>query len=267
MNSLITVLNIVDLLTAVVAVALSGSLLAPYFAHIYKAAEQMRSVPLVNTTLIFLEENKEVFIPIADAGKQMAFAIYSTAIAILKPVVKALVVILRIVKPYILFAANHTRIALRQIQQTGMSFTAAIQSMSEKLWDFGSSLAVVVKGFAYMVAYLTKGLSMVFSSFENVFQVGYRILFHTNQVTWNEVSSAFIPLVVVTAAFGFLYWMKRSKVTPVPQTPALRRSSRLARKRAMFSCGDLSAPASTGRGGSPVFASEKASSTTTASNL
>lgn len=241
MTALITVLNIMDILTAVLAVAVSGTLLAPYLTPFYKVAEQMKSVPIVNTTLVFLEENKEVFIPITDAGKQLAFAIYSTALAILKPVVRALVVILRVIKPYILFAANVTRITIQRVQEAGVSLSLAVQSMSEKLWDFGSSLAVVMKGVAYMVAYITKGLSVVFSSFDDVFRVGYRILFHTNQVSWNEVSSAFSPLLVVIAVFALLYWMKRSKVTPVPQTAAPRRSSRLARKRAMFSCGDVSA--------------------------
>jgi hypothetical protein len=250
MSSLIAVLNPLDILAT--AVVLSWS--APFLAPLVLAFERWMNVPIVNTTLVFFEKNKDVFIPISDLGKQLAFAMYSTAIAILKPAVKALVVILRIVKPYILFAANITRITIHRVQQTGMSFTAAIQSMSEKLWDFGSSLAVVVKGFAYMVAYLTKGLSMVFNSFEHVSSLGYRILFHTNQVTWNEVSSAFIPLVVVTAVLASLYWMKRDKATPVAQqaTGVPRRSSRLARKRALFSCGDFSVSA---------FPSEKPSAT------
>jgi hypothetical protein len=252
MSSLIAVLNPLDILATAVVLSWSAPLLAP----LVLAFERWMNVPIVNTTLVFFEKNKDVFIPISDLGKQLAFAMYSTAIAILKPAVKALVVILRFLKPYVLFAANMTRTTLRQVQEAGLSFSLAVKSMSEKLWDFGSSLAVVVKGLAQVLASMMKGLSLVFNSFENVSSVGYRILFHTNQVTWNEVSSAFIPLVVVTAVLAFLYWMKRDKTTPVAQqaTGIPRRSSRLARKRALFSCGDFSVSA---------FPSEKPSATPT----
>jgi hypothetical protein len=255
MSALIAVFNIMDILTAVAAVVLSGSMLASLFGI---TVNQFKSNPIVNTTLVFFEQNKEVFLPIANAGKQLVFAIYSTAITILKPTIKALVAIIRILKPYILFVANVTRITIRRVQEAGMSASQAVKNFGANLWDFGSSLAVVTKGLAQLIAYCMKGLSVVFSSFENVFNLGYRILFQTSQITWEELSSALIPLAVVSLVLGSIYWMKRSKtnVAIPPVKPVPRRSDRIARKRAMLFCKDLSVPSSS---------SEKSSAT--ASNL
>lgn len=220
MTSLISVMNPLDILAAATAVYLSGPLLGPMLFQYYESW---------NTTLVYLEQNKEVFLPV----KQFAKAIFARAVMILKPAFKAIVLAYQFLKPIIIAMINVTSNAVQNAREMGLSLTTMAQNFGSTLWDFSSSLAIVLKGFAQITAVLIKGLSTLFSSFENVFHVGYRILFHTRDVTWEDLSSAFIPLLVVFATISFLSWMKRPAVESTK--PALRRSDRIARKRAMFS--------------------------------
>ena len=252
MSSLMSVLNPLDVLLGALIMSWSGPLLEPFFAYLTNHYDGWKAIPYVNTTLVFLEKNKEVFVPIANAGKQISFAIHSSSIIVLRPMIKALVLLYNTLKPIVLAVLNVTRNALQQLRDMGLSLTTVAQNLAAKVLDFGKSLAIVTKALAQATAYIVKGVSIVIASFDNLFTLGYRILFHTRDLTWDDATSALIPLVVVMSTLGFFYWMKRPTVAAAAATApsekcVLRRSPRIARKRSMFLCQDLSSFPLTGK--------------------
>ena len=231
MSSLISLLNPLDILLGALILSWSD----PLFLSLNKSYETWKTNPYVNTSLVFLEKTNDVFLPLTNT--------------ILTPTIKAVVLLYNTLKPIILAILNVTRATLQKIRDMGVSLSLVAQNVASTVLDFGKSLATVTKAVVQGTAYILKGFSIVIASFENLFTLGYRILFHTRELTWDDATSALIPLVVVGSTLGFFYWMKKPSATASAATATaaaaetnsvLRRSPRIARKRSMFLCQDLS---------------------------
>jgi hypothetical protein len=117
--------------------------------------------------------------------------------------------------------------------------------------DFAVSLGTVTKALASVFVNLVHGFSYVVRSFEDVNAFLYKALFESHTVSWEDIYNISIPFVVVFSILAFLtYRANRSltsetkKMDEEPFVP--RRSSRIAKKRAMLLSADLGslAPAS-----------------------
>ena len=179
--------------------------------------------PILNTTLVALESTKDVWKPIL-AG----------ALVLVKPIVRALVLLIR---EGFRFALQ----AIRMLRAAGVDVSAALRQFAVTLSDFGSSVVIVARAVGKGLFYAFKGLSIVLSSVESVVTTVHRILFTSHKVTWEDLTMIAFPLGVVLGLLLITIW--RSRPTRVKdsfsESTVPRRSSRLARKRAMLLSADL----------------------------
>jgi len=152
---------------------------------------------------------------------------------VIKPIVKALLHVFA-------FAFNAVIPILATLKDAGMNVTTALSNFANEFSDFGKSLYVVGRGLTNAFVYSVKGLSMIIKSFEDVLAFLPRMVFQAHQITLEELSTMMIPFFVVGSVLLLARW-SLSKPAPQQFPVPLRRSSRLERKRAMMSCGDLSA--------------------------
>lgn len=210
MSSLMTYGSIVAVLAMVVQVFWSSLSKDPLLG------------PLLNTTLVALESTKGVWVPILNG-----------ALVLVKPIVRALLVVLR---EGIRYAVE----AIRRLRAAGLDVSVALRQLALTLSEFGSSLLIVGRTLGKGLFYAFKGLSIVLSSVESVATTGYRILFSSHKVTWEDLTTIAFPLGVMVGLILVAIWRSRTRrpqKTVIPQLP--RRSSRLERKRAMLLSADL----------------------------
>lgn len=155
------------------------------------------------------------------------------SLMVIKPIVKALLHVFA-------FAFNAVIPILATLKDAGMNVTTALSNFANEFSDFGKSLYVVGRGLTNAFVYSVKGLSMIIKSFEDVLAFLPRMVFQAHQITLEELSTMMIPFFVVGSVLLLARW-SLSKPAPQQFPVPLRRSSRLERKRAMMSCGDLSA--------------------------
>lgn len=184
--------------------------------------------PILNTTLVILKTTEVVWRPAVNF-----------AVVLLKPIVKALVRLAPIVKDLVLFAMNTTVTAFRTAQKMGLSFASAFPSFVQGMKDIGEALITLVRGMGNMMYYILRATSLVVGSVESVFVFGKRLLFEAHLLTVNDVYNVALPFIIVTSLIGFLYWFRKAPQKDV-QVFQPRRSSRLARKRAMMYASDIS---------------------------
>jgi hypothetical protein len=218
---------------------------------------------LVNTTLVVLENTEVVWKPALNASLVVIKPIAAFALMVLKPfgplalvladnLVKGLVVLGFVTAHVVILVASTIRSFLQFVQSTGLNVSSAFQSFAEGTKDFVLSLATVVKALGKVTVSLVHITGFIVGSFERVGSFLYQFLFAPTSVTWNDFVNLSIPFAVVLSVVSLLVWRSTSKNT-VPQKKIdeecvmPRRSSRIARKRAMMLCSDSS------------FASEKPS--------
>lgn len=223
------------------------NLLQPYF-------NSWMANPLVNASLIFFEKNKEVFIPLAAAGKQLIQLTVNASLVLLQPVLKLLIAVARAVRPLVLLAFDAIQSLIQLSSSLGVSLGTTVQAMSSQLLELGRSTTVVVKALTYALYYVMRGLSFLINSFDQVFVFSHRALFQTNQITLQELYSVAIPFAVVATVLALLFWPTKSSArnSSPPTITVPRRSSRLARKRAMLMCYDMSNSPPTSKKSSPT---------------
>ena len=177
--------------------------------------------PILNTTLVALESTKGVWMPILGG-----------ALALAKPFFKGLVLMIQ----------SGIRLALqmvRMLRNAGMDVSVALRQFATTLSEFGSSVLVVGRTLGKGLFYAFKGLSLVLSSVESAVVTTHRVLFSSHQATWEDLVTIAIPLGVVLGLILITIWRSAPKRTPTKEASP-RRSSRLARKRAMLLSADLS---------------------------
>jgi hypothetical protein len=226
---------------------------------------------LVNNTLVVLKNTEVVWRPIVNTSLVILKPILYFALMVLKPFgTLGLVVLDKAFKGLVTvgFVTVHIVIGLVEGVQSfmnytksmGLDFANAVKSGAFVLKDFTLSLAKIIQWIGYALYQLIFGVRYLIDSCEQVGIFLHRLLFEAHKITWNDVYNISIPFLVVGSILGFFVWRISKKFTSKPvdlskkyddEYGIPRRSSRLARKRALLTCQDLSS-----------FPSEKSSSHT-----
>lgn len=237
--------------------------------------QYLMSIPLVsslvNTTSVFLNNTQEVWRPL-----------YNSSLLVLKPFSGAL-------KPFgdvgLLFAEMSIRsmilmgyvtvVTVREAakyllqfalltRDAGLSLTSSFGNAFVAIKEFTVAVFSLFRGFGYLTMNLVKSAGFVVNSFEAVSDFLYQFVFYPHTVTWSDISNIVFPFAIVATILGYVFWRSyRMLASPVKlnvelqhplledNEPVLRRSSRIARKRALLSSHGLES-----------FSSEKPSSRT-----
>ncbi len=255
---LISTVSLLDLVTGVSIVWLFGALGAMILSA-YKSSPVVQTV--VNTTLAVLETTEVVWRPVVNASLILLKPIGAFALQVLKPfgplalvvvnsAVKALVVFGYVTTMTIMEGIYFLRYCFVTIQNAGMSVSLAISNAFHVTKDFAFSLATLMKAFTYFLIRIVNTASYIVSSFEQVGDFLYTLVFSAHKITWQDVYTVSIPFVIVGSIVGYIAWRASSscrrsssdKVETLDDNTFLvpRRSARLLRKRAMMLADDLS---------------------------
>ena len=224
----------------------------------------------VNTTLVVLQKTELVWKPFLDASLVIMKPIATFALQVLKPfgplalivadnIVRGLVILGFMTTHLVLYTVSTLHTFVNYMQSLGMNTTLALQSFVQGTTSLAVSLAKIFHWIGYVLYEVVYGAGFVIDSCEQVGLFLRRIVFEGHAVTWNDIYNISIPFVVVAVMVGFVLWrsgiLQRKPYAPEKKNDdeciIPRRSSRIARKRAMLLCSDAS------------FASEKPSSRTT----
>jgi len=250
---LITSISFLDIATTVSAF-LTGTLVVSTLWKIFA------SNPILNQTLetasVFLNNTKEVWEPVVVAleplrnalvslspyAKELLKATFKTAMVLLVPIGKALILVFRTLKPLVVFVWNSTRTAFATMRGVGMSVSMALSSMAENLKDIGRATWTLTKSLGSLLYYVSMGVSYIVNSVEDVGNFFYRALFQPHSLSWQDVYDIAMPFVVVATLFTLLVLRYKGKTntTTRQETKPLRRSERIARKRSFLMSSDTS---------------------------
>jgi len=206
-------------------------MLVPFVLDLYKnLMANPIFVAAVNTTLVVLKNTELVWRPALNF-----------AIAIIKPIVKALAVIFPQVKAVVIVLLNQTMAAVQYARSMGMSLMTALTSIVERLGEVGDALIILARGLGHAGYYGLRVGSMIVGSFETIFVFGTRALFESHLLTANDLYNVMMPFLTVLAVLATVYcFRKGSSPQKSVETFQHRRSSRIARKRAMVCAADMS---------------------------
>lgn len=203
---------------------------------------------VINTTLVLLENTEVVWRPVLTVSLVLAKPVLELALILMKPILHALVLVAPIVKNLALQTMNLTANLLMTIRELGIDIRSSVSNLALSLQSFGGAMFTITKAASNMLYYSVQSISYVVSSFESVGDFSYRLLFETRTVSWSDVESVVAPFLVVASILGYVAWRAYSTsytYTPPPQTQICdytvypRRSSRIARKRALMLLNDL----------------------------
>jgi hypothetical protein len=205
------------------------------FVSVFKPiAQSIITNPLtravLNTTLVVLESTEVVWRPLLNL-----------TLMVIKPIYKTLVALLPQIKAVIVSTVNMTIALVKNMQAMGLSISQAVSATLERMGEFGDALVILARTFTKAVFYTVRMLSSILGAFEEVFNFGKKAFFDPAHITMNDLYNVMLPFIVVSCCIGLVLWVKRASVgvksVPVYQP---RRSSRLARKRAMLLADNLS---------------------------
>jgi hypothetical protein len=270
---LIAAVTVTDLIAGVSLSMMVGVIGAALVANFQPLWSLWVSNPLVqtvvNTTLVVLQNTELVWKPVLNASLVVIKPIIAFALMILKPfgplalvladnLVRGMVIVGFITARLVLSTVRTIHSFITYMQSLGVNATVAIQSFVQGTTILAVSLAKIVHWVGYVLYEVVYGVGFLLESWEQVGTFLHRVIFEGHKITWNDVYNMSIPFAVVAAMMGLIAWrsgvMRRKpqalnkKIDDECIMP--RRSSRIARKRAMMLCSDS------------TFASEKPSSRT-----
>lgn len=224
---LISSLSLFEVLASIPLVLM----LVPVLLDLYKNVMANPIVSAaVNTTLVVLKNTELVWRPALNF-----------AIAIIKPIVKALVLVFPQVKAVVTVLVNQTVALVQFAQSMGMSLITSLTNILERMAELGDALIVVARGLGNVGYYGLRAAGTLVGSFESVFVFGKRVLFESHLLSVNDLYNVLMPMLTVLVVLAAVYWVRKG---PSPQksveTFQPRRSSRIARKRAMLCAADMS---------------------------
>jgi hypothetical protein len=247
---LISSFSVLDLLAAATAFLTGTFLATAFWGTLY-------SNPLLNqtieTALMFLNNTKEVWEPVVAAleplrstlvsltpyAKELVKATFKTALVLLVPMSKALLLVFRTMWPLVVFVWNSTRVAFERVRSMGMSFSTALATLAENAKEIGRATWTLTKSLGSVLYYVSMGVSYIVNSVEDVGNFLSRALFQPQSLTWQDVSDIAMPFLVVSTLFALLIRSNWKATEPkVPETKPLRRSERIARKRSFLMSSD-----------------------------
>ena len=233
----------------------SKSLLA-LFAKMWSLALTVPVVQtLVNTTLVALEATEDVWKPVLNATAVVLRPLATVsltvlnsmgpyALVVLDQVAKGLVILGYATTLVLLDIARGIRKAFQMLQGTGISIQTAVGNALVALKDLATSMVTLTKAAGYIASRVLYTASYVINSFEKVSTFLYNVVFEAHKVTWDDLYNVSIPFAVVGCILAYcLMRTYRSFACfrpSVSDTKSMfdiavpRRSSRLARKRAML---------------------------------
>lgn len=271
---LIATLTLTDLVAGVSFSMMFGVIATAIALHIGPLWQAWIASPIVqaavNTTLVVLQSTEVVWKPLLNASLVVLRPISNFALMVLKPfgplalvladnVVRGLVLVGFATAYLILTVVEKVASLIHFIQSAGLNVTTALQNAAMVTKDFAFSLYTIVKGVTYVLLNIVFSVSFVIECFEELGKFLNRIVFHGHVVTREEMYSIALPFSVVISILGFVVWRayKRCAKPSAPHKKCddepLRRSSRIARKRAMLLCSDSDAS----------FTSQESSTSTT----
>jgi hypothetical protein len=190
----------------------------------------------------------------------------SFALQVLKPlgplaviladnIVKALVIVGFMIAHAVIVVSRAIQSLVSFLQSAGLNVTSAFQSFAHGTKEFAFAISKIVYWVGFLLYEVVYSVGYLVDSCEQVGLFLYRILFETHKVTWNDVYNISIPFFVVAALVGIVVWraMRNFEKPHAPEKKIdeecfmPRRSSRIARQRAIMLCSDA------------AFASEKPS--------
>jgi hypothetical protein len=187
----------------------------------------------VNATLVVLETTEVVWRPA-----------YNMTLVLAKEVIKAIVFLAPILKSLILTTVNVTVAFFRKAQAMGVSFATAFPTVMVRIKELGEALVVIGRTLGLTVYYMVKGLGFILGSVEYVLGFGKQLLFEPHLLTAQDLYNVMLPFAVVFTTLAMVYWFRKAPQprieAPMSAPVSVRRSSRLARKRAMMYAQDLS---------------------------
>ncbi len=262
---LIASITLTELVAGISLSMIIGALGTALIANVHHLWSLWASNPVVgtvvNTTLVVLKNTEVVWKPVLNASLIVLKPIASFALMVLKPfgpmavilsenVVKALVILGYVTVHAIILVVQTVKYFVDFVQSAGLNLTSAVQSFVEGTKDFAVSLATVGRGLGKLFLSLVHMTSSVISSFEQVGSFLYQFFFAPHSITWNDLQNILIPFSVVLGIVGIVVWRacRRDRVPYAPhkkideECDMPRRSSRIARKRAMMLCSDVPLP-------------------------
>lgn len=192
---------------------------------VFSAFSNIMEHPLAHSIAVLLNNTAMVWKPFAGAAL--------VAIRKIVPILKAL----------FLTVSNVLLSVIQTVQGMGVSLSAAFPSLIVRLGEVGEALVVLTRSLGNVLYYGLRALSFIVGSVEKVFVFGKQLLFEAHLVTLDDVYNVMISFAVVLSTMAVLYWLRKTpQPTPEPKAEAFqpRRSSRLARKRAMLYASDMS---------------------------
>jgi hypothetical protein len=258
---LISPLDIVAGVSAMMLVGVFSRSLVALFAKLWTLAMTSPIVQsLMNTTLVALKATEDVWRPvlnstavllkpIASMTLQLLNPVGSSALVILDQVAKGLVILGYVTTVVLLDIARGLRKVFSWLQGTGISIQAAVGNAAMALKDLATSMVTLTKAAGYIASRVLYGATYVVDSFDRVGTFLHTVLFESHKLTWDDLYTVSIPFLVVSCIVAYcLMRTYRSFACFRPTVSdkksmfdivAPRRSSRLARKRAMLSSDDL----------------------------
>lgn len=218
-----------------------GMMLGGILTSFFQWTENPIVQTILNATSVVLKNTEVVWKPVADF-----------ALTVLKPLGPLAILAIKTLIGALLFVGQTVSHAFQTVvnfgESLGLNMTQTGKALLYGARDFASSLYTVVKALAYLVANTLSSVSYVIDSFEMVGLYIRRLLFEPHLVTWQETLDIAVPFAVVACLMTFVFWRAYNKFVK-PSAPwkkdddeysIPRRSSRIARKRAMMMCYDVS---------------------------
>lgn len=224
------------------------AMLIHFFWDSWMANPEFQAV--VNTTLVLLQNTEVVWRPVLTVSLVLAKPILELSLLLLKPILHALIYVTPIVKNLALQGINVTANLLLTVREIGLDIRSSLSHAFQSIHSFSGAIFTITKAFSNVLYYSIQSMSYIVNSFESVGDFAYRLLFHTRTITWNDVYAISSPFVVVASILGYVAWSSYTNShrytyrAPTKETCDYtvypRRSSRIARKRALMLLHDLS---------------------------
>lgn len=228
-------------LSELLLVSTFGVALGSFLTTFSQWTEHPFAQAVLNATSMVLKNTEVVWKPALNASLAVLRPLGPLALVAIKTVVTALIVVGQTV-------STAVQAVFTFGESLGLNMTQTGKALLFGARDFAASLITVTKALAYLVANTLSTVSYVIDSFEMVGIYTRRLVFETHLVTWQETMDIALPFAIVGCLMSFVFWRAYTKFVK-PSAPwkknddeytVPRRSSRIARKRAMMMCYDVS---------------------------
>lgn len=196
--------------------------LSPFFAGMIalvqglfkKATEDPIVGPIVNTSLMVFETTKAVWKPVI-----------STALAVIKPIVRALILLARTARDLMLSVKASLLSALVWVKTNSgeASYYAS---------EFAKALYRIVKTLGKGLYYLSKGLGICIASFEQTRDFLGILFTNPSAMTWTLFQESAFSLALTTGLVGLVVWTMLERRKEKQEEKAWKSS--IARRRAIL---------------------------------